>query len=70
MGKVLGLQAEATAMLVNLSGSAGNPIFHEVTGIEMNAGLGRVDLQGSTGLSFKGLSSQTQTVSIFCDLQR
>jgi hypothetical protein len=54
---MLGLQAEATPMIVDLSGFAGNPVFHEVAGIKLNAGLGRIDLQGSTGLSFKGPGS-------------
>ena len=62
---MLGFQAEAAAVMVDLTVFAGNPVFHKVTGIKLNAGLGRVDFQRSPGIPFKGPGSQTGSVNIF-----
>ena len=62
---MLGFQAEAAAVMVDLTSFGGNPVFHKVTGIKLNAGLSRIDFQRSSGIPFKNPGSQTQSVNLF-----
>ena len=61
---MLGFQAEAAPMMIDVTGFAGDIVFHKVTGIELNTGLGRIDFQRSTGFPFTGPGSQTGSVRI------
>ena len=50
VGEVLGLQAEGAVLLVGHAPLAGERAVEEVPGVELDAGLGREDLQGPAAL--------------------
>ena len=59
---MLGFQAEATPMMIDVTGFAGDIVFHKITGIKLYAGLGGIDFQRSTGFPFTGPGGQTASV--------
>ena len=52
VGKVLGLQGESKMLLVDVSLFTRNGSIQEIAGIELYAGLCRVDLQHAAGPRF------------------
>ena len=61
IGKVLGLQGESKALLVDVPLLTRESSIQEVAGIELHSRLGRVDLQHSPGFRLMHPRRQLQT---------